>query len=147
MRIFRQFNSTVLLLAMSLVMPFVSHGADSGTVKADPAKADREPAAEAAPVPKNKAAARPWVIYAEQWDMTRSGDKVLALPVLQKVINAWLRDRSKIIEVQYPGGEEGEFWVQELSDWLVSLGIPSRQMIITPGSGGDDMIKFTLRRS
>lgn len=88
-----------------------------------------------------------WVLYAEQWDMRRSGDKILALPVLRKVVNAWLEDRTKFIEIQYPGGEEGEFWVQELTDWLVSLGIPSEHMIITPGSGGDDMIKFALRRA
>ncbi len=88
-----------------------------------------------------------WVLYAEQWDMRRSGDKILALSVLRKVVNAWLEDRTKFIEIQYPGGEEGEFWVQELTDWLVSLGIPSQHMIITPGSGGDDMIKFALRRA
>ena len=83
-------------------------------------------------------------LHAEQWEMARSGDSLLMLPVLNKVVTAWLDDRHKVIEIQYPGGEEGEFWVQELTDWLVSLGIPSRSMITTPGSGSDDKIRFNI---
>jgi len=85
-----------------------------------------------------------YALYAEQWEIVRSGESILSLPVLNQVINAWLGDRQKKIEIQYPGGEEGEFWVQELTDWLVSLGIPSDHMVISPGSGADDVINFTL---
>jgi hypothetical protein len=85
-----------------------------------------------------------WELYAEQWELARSGESVLLLPVLNQLINAWLLEKHKKIEIQYPGGEEGEFWVQELTDWLVSLGIPSNHMVIVPGSGADDMIKFGL---
>ncbi|RKZ69700.1 MAG: hypothetical protein DRQ44_02705 [Gammaproteobacteria bacterium] len=84
------------------------------------------------------------VLYAEQWEIVRTGESILSLPILNKIINAWLNDRQKKIEIQYPGGEEGEFWVQELTDWLVSLGIPSNHMVISPGSGADDVINFTL---
>jgi len=91
-----------------------------------------------------KAESTAWVLHAEQWELTRSGESVLSLPVLNQVMNAWLLDKEKKIEIQYPGGEEGEFWVQQLSDWLVSLGIPSGRMVIVPGSGADDMIKFDL---
>jgi hypothetical protein len=83
-------------------------------------------------------------LYAEQWEISRSGESVLFLPVLNQVIYAWLEDRQKKIEIQYPGGEEGEFWVHELTDWLVSLGIPSNHMVVVPGSGADDVIKFAL---
>ena len=48
------------------------------------------------------------------------------------------------IELRYPGGEEGEFWVQQLADWLVSLGIPSDRLVAIPGSGAGDSIKFAL---
>ncbi len=85
-----------------------------------------------------------WVLRAEQWELTRSGEALLSMPVLNTVVNAWLHDKQKKIEIQYPGGEEGEFWVQELADWLVSLGIPSADIVTTPGSGADDMIKFDL---
>ena len=92
----------------------------------------------------NKAKSSSLQLYAEQWELARTGETVLSLPVLNKLINSWLSDKNKSIEIQYPGGEEGEFWVQELTDWLVSLGIPSEYMIVVPGSGADDMIKFAL---
>ena len=87
-----------------------------------------------------------WVLQAEQWELIRSGESLLASPVLNAVINAWLQDKQKKIEIQYPGGEEGEFWVQELADWLVSLGVPSAYMVITPGSGAGDVIRFNLTK-
>ncbi len=85
-----------------------------------------------------------WELHAEQWELARSGESLLLLPVLNELINTWLLEKHKKIEVQYPGGEEGEFWLQELTDWLVSLGIPSNHMMIVPGSGADDMIRFSL---
>ena len=88
-----------------------------------------------------------WELYAEQWELARSGDSILSLPSLNNLVNSWLEDKSKNIEIQYPGGEEGEFWVQELTDWLVSLGIPSNKMFLLVGSGADDMIKFQLIKS
>ena len=93
---------------------------------------------------KHRTESRAWVLHAEQWELARSGESVLALPVLNQVVNAWLLQKEKKIEIQYPGGEEGEFWVQQLTDWLVSLGIPSGSMVTAPGSGADDMIKFGL---
>lgn len=85
-----------------------------------------------------------WELQAEQWEFARGGENILSLPVLNNLITSWLADRQKLIEIKYPGGEEGEFWVQELTDWLVSLGIPSDRMIIVAGSGAGDMIKFDL---
>lgn len=85
-----------------------------------------------------------WSLYAEQWELARSGETILSLPVINQLIKAWLSDKQKKIEIHYPGGEDGEFWVQELTDWLVSLGIPSKHMVISPGSGADDVIKFDI---
>lgn len=85
-----------------------------------------------------------WELHAEQWELARSGETILSLPVLKQLVGAWLADKQKVIEIQYPGGEDGEFWVQELTDWLVSLGIPSDNMVTTPGSGADDVIKFKI---
>ncbi len=85
-----------------------------------------------------------WQLGAEQWEFARSGEMILSLPVLKKLMKTWLSEKNKMIEIQYPGGEDGEFWVQQLTDWLVALGISSNYMITTPGSGADDMIKFNL---
>jgi hypothetical protein len=85
-----------------------------------------------------------WELHAEQWELARSGETLLSVPVLKQVVSRWLSDKQKVIEIQYPGGEDGEFWVHELTDWLVSLGIPSNNMVTTPGSGADDVIKFNI---
>lgn len=82
-------------------------------------------------------------LSAEQWELARDGDDIMTLPTLKHLVQQWLEDPARTIEVQYPGGEEGEFWVQQLTDWLVALGIPSNHMVVVPGSGVDDMI--TLR--
>ena len=95
-------------------------------------------------VPVTAKKATDWLLKAEQWELTRNGEALLSVPVLHTVINAWLQDKQKKIEIQYPGGEEGELWVQELADWLVSLGIPSTDIVASPGSGADDIIKFDL---
>jgi len=101
-----------------------------------------------------------WILTADQWEITRNGESILSLAVLNDLVNTWLSDvkdlqgntqkstqphKNEIIEIQYPGGEEGEFWVQELVDWLVALGVPSRFMLLTPGSTADE-IKFHLNR-
>lgn len=88
--------------------------------------------------------AEAWELHEEQWELARSGETILSLPVLKQLINVWLSDKQKLIEIQYPGGEDGELWVHELTDWLVSLGIPSKYMVTTPGSGADDVIKFNI---
>ncbi len=85
-----------------------------------------------------------WTLSAEQWELARNGESILSLPAINTLINTWLLDKEKKIEIQYPGGEEGEFWVHELTDWLVSLGIPSTHMQVVTGSGAGDMIKFNL---
>ena len=82
-----------------------------------------------------------------------NGEEFFATVLLTRVkieekvfLQATVRDisKQKKIEIHYPGGEDGEFWVQELTDWLVSLGIPSKYMVISPGSGADDVIKFNI---
>ena len=85
-----------------------------------------------------------WSLSAEQWELARNGESILSLPAINALINAWLLDKEKKIEIQYPGGEEGEFWMHELTDWLVALGIPSSHMQVVTGSGAGDMIKFNL---
>ena len=118
-------------------------------VSAQVAGNDSEVAAGADPGQDKRVAAGPvsdtaLTLHAEQWELARSGETILSIPVLKQVVRAWLADREKIIEIQYPGGEDGDFWVQELTDWLVSLGIPSDNMFTTPGSGADDVIKFKI---
>ena len=85
-----------------------------------------------------------WVIKAEQWELVGEGESILALPALNALVNNWLKETDKLIEVQYPGGEEGDFWVHQFIDWLVALGIPSDRIVTVRGSGADDIIRLNL---
>ena len=85
-------------------------------------------------------------LLAEQWELSRSGDALRNIPVINRVINQWLLKPDQRIELHYPGGEEGELWVGELRDWLVSLGVPSKSISVIPGSGAEDVIKLHVVR-
>jgi hypothetical protein len=83
-------------------------------------------------------------LRAEQWELARNGEQLLRMPVLNKVVNEWLLKEGYRIELRYPGGEEGELWVGELMDWLISLAIPSKYLVAVPGSGEADIIIFKI---
>lgn len=83
-------------------------------------------------------------LRAEQWDMPRHGEALIKQPELGKIVDNWKQHPDQIIEIRYPGGEEGELWVRELMDWLVALGIPSSAMVHVPGSGAEDLINLVL---
>jgi len=83
-------------------------------------------------------------LRAEQWDMPRQGERLLRLPALKQLITQWQRQPQKLIEIRYPGGEEGDLWVNELMDWLVALGVPSDKLRSVQGSGAEDKIQLLL---
>ncbi len=138
-------ESMVYRLSMAVFMSLFSLSVAAEASEINFVKSDKVSIESAASLPGDLAVK--WELYAEQWELARRGDSILSLPPLNKLINHWLEDKSKKIEIQYPGGEEGEVWVQELSDWLVSLAIPSDQMFFLVGSGADDMIKLQLVKS
>lgn len=85
-------------------------------------------------------------IKSEQWDIPRHGETVIRIPGMNKFLGQWAEKTDNIIEIRYPGGEEGELWMQELKDWLIALGIPGKAIVHTPGSGSDDLITLELIR-
>ena len=138
-------NQALISIILSLSTTVIYAEVSATGIEGDLAvKKNIVPAQNVLPGQPSKKAATDWELHAEQWELARSGETILSLPVLNQLIRAWLSEKQKMIEIQYPGGEDGEFWVQELTDWLVSLGIPSKYMVTTPGSGADDVIKFNL---
>ncbi|MCW9048400.1 MAG: hypothetical protein OQK46_10015 [Gammaproteobacteria bacterium] len=83
-------------------------------------------------------------LRAETWDIPRHGEALLTVPELSKVMQVWMDDPSRKIELRYPGGEEGELWVEELKDWFVSLGVPSNIIQLIPGSHAEDIINIVI---
>jgi hypothetical protein len=87
------------------------------------------------------------VLYAEQWELARNGERLLGIDGLSKVVTEWSSNDGQQIELQYPGGEEGEIWVSQLMDWLVALGVPSASLVAVPGSGQGDAIRLRVIRA
>ncbi|MDH3342693.1 MAG: hypothetical protein OEM07_03125 [Gammaproteobacteria bacterium] len=83
---------------------------------------------------------RSWRLTEEQWDLVKQGEQLLKMPVLQDLIDTLSLQTGQVIELRYPGGEEGELWVEELKDWLISLAIPSKYLLAVAGSGEADVI-------
>jgi hypothetical protein len=86
-------------------------------------------------------------LHAEQWELSRSGERLLGNSGIADVVKDWSSDPRQEIELQYPGGEEGELWVHQLMDWLVTLGVPSASLVAVPGSGEGDLIRLRVIRS
>ena len=86
-------------------------------------------------------------LHAEQWELSRNGERLLGTDGIAEVVKDWSSDNRQKIELQYPGGEEGELWVHQLMDWLVALGVPSASMVAVPGSGQGDIIRLRVIRS
>lgn len=83
-------------------------------------------------------------LRAETWDIPRHGEVLLNVPELSTIVRQWMKKPQQRIELRYPGGEEGELWVEELKGWLVSLGVPSNVILLSPGSDAGDVINMVL---
>ena len=83
-------------------------------------------------------------LTSESWETHRHGEAILKNEAIADIIVAWLEKPQQYLEIRYPGGEEGELWVEELRDWLVSLGISSSAIQLIPGSEAKDIINISL---
>jgi len=83
-------------------------------------------------------------LRAETWDIPRHGEALLNVPELSSIMQQWMSEPGQILELRYPGGEEGELWVEELKDWFVSLGVPSGAIQLTQGSKAEDIINMVI---
>lgn len=83
-------------------------------------------------------------LRAEIWDTRRHGEALLKVNSLSTIMQKWMPDTTQTIYLRYPGGEEGELWVEELKDWFVSLGVPSEKIQVSPGSEAEDIINIVI---
>ena len=81
---------------------------------------------------------------ADDWARPRSGESLIEYPELKALIAEWNLRPNDTIEIYYPGGDMGNLWVSELSDWLVALGVPSVQLHKIPGNAAIDKIELVI---
>jgi len=75
-----------------------------------------------------------FILTSSEWNVPRTTETILAMPALQKSIQAYNKQPHSAIQIHYPGGDEGTLWASELRSWLVALGIASRHIELLPGS-------------
>ncbi|MGD8498692.1 MAG: hypothetical protein PVG82_07280 [Chromatiales bacterium] len=82
----------------------------------------------------------------ELWSRPRDGATLVTYPGLSRAVRELDGVPEGIMEIRYPGGEQGAVWADELGDWLVSLGLPSGRIRIVPGSTSPDRIELVVIR-
>ncbi|MEE8119145.1 MAG: hypothetical protein V3T39_06235 [Gammaproteobacteria bacterium] len=85
-----------------------------------------------------------WQLTAEDWSRPRSGDAIREMPGIRQAVNAWMEDQSATIVITYPGGETGLLWAQEVSSWLVALGVPGEHLLTRSGSPEEGLVLLEL---
>jgi hypothetical protein len=80
----------------------------------------------------------------EEWSLPRSGEAITRFPAVRSAVRALEISPGSQIQLRYPGGEEGSLWAQELSDWLISLGIDPEAIHSVPGSPFNDQLEMVL---
>lgn len=83
-------------------------------------------------------------LSAEQWARPRQGEVLVAYPSLRAALAAFDAAPRALLQIRYPGGEEGSLWAGELRDWLVALGVPSSRIQVQPGTRKPEYIELVV---
>jgi hypothetical protein len=89
--------------------------------------------------------AQSFELNTDDWVRPRNGAAIVGFEALRQTVEAWSAGGgSGIIEIHYPGGEEGGLWASELTDWLVAFGVPSQYIHAASGSARRDRIMLEV---
>jgi hypothetical protein len=83
-----------------------------------------------------------YTITADMWMQPRSGTVILQMPPVQAAVADWQRHPGSHLVILHSGDDQGSLWASEVQDWLVSLGIPSKD--IQKRVSGQDENSVTL---
>jgi hypothetical protein len=79
-----------------------------------------------------------------EWSVPKSAAAVLAMPVLQESMKRLQESPHGVLQVFYPGGDEGSLWAVELRGWLVSLGLEANRIKLISGSRFPDRLQLQV---
>jgi len=84
-------------------------------------------------------------LSAYDWARPRSGEMVVGLEPVAAVVHQLMQRPASQLIIRFPGGDEGSLWAQELRAWLISLGIGSDRIRVSPGSPREDVMELAVR--
>jgi hypothetical protein len=88
--------------------------------------------------------ARIFTLSADDWARPRSGAIIPQLQPVKLAIDYWGASTDAQILLSHPGEDSGEIWAAELRDWLISLGVPSDYITLSPGLQAQDEIRILV---
>lgn len=80
-------------------------------------------------------------ITADRWATPRSGETVAGWSELRELMAAFDRRPDTRIVIHHAPGETGSLWAEELRSWLVSLGVPSSQIMLKASLQRRDIVR------
>lgn len=83
------------------------------------------------------ARAASYAITADMWMQPRSGQVMLQMSPVHAAVLDWMKHPGSKLMILHSGDDVGSLWASEVQDWLVSLGIPSSD-IVKQVSGQDE---------
>ena len=82
-----------------------------------------------------------------EWPLVLNGKDMVQIPALKNVLRDFETDSTNLqIEIRYPGGDAGNAWALVVQAWLVALGVASSDIVLEPGSGDPQNLKFQAIR-
>jgi hypothetical protein len=69
-----------------------------------------------------------WEVPAELWEQPRSGNAVLAQPVLRECVQGYLAQPASRILIHHHRSEESQLQAEELRAWLVALAVEAARI-------------------
>ena len=87
---------------------------------------------------------RIFTLSADEWARPRSGEVIPVMEPVKLAMSYWESGINGAILLSYPGEDSGELWASELKDWLVSLGVPSDAILMSPGLQAKDEIRLKV---
>jgi hypothetical protein len=83
-------------------------------------------------------------LSADNWARPRTGAVLPQMEPLRLAVSYWDSLDDAGLMLSYPGEDSGELWAAELKDWLVSLGIPSDVIYLSPGLQSSSEIRILV---
>ncbi len=83
-------------------------------------------------------------LSADDWARPRSGAVVAQMEPVRLAVSYRDSTPHAAIMLSYPGEDSGELWASELRDWLISLGLPSAEILLAPGLQSGDQLRLLV---
>ncbi len=84
------------------------------------------------------------LLHAKEWSVPKKTTTILAMPAIYNSMNKLHKSTNSILNLKYPGGDEGTLWVNELRSWLIALGLSSTRIELVQGNAISTTIELEV---